>query len=110
MSRDVNLRPGALRQFAKTGSEIGVRMAVENGDDAQALAFRFRDIIIHIAFRIDHRGLTVGAEKIGSVRESFDKETFQIHGVNLVEIAVAEARCGNALKDAAPAQLRQAPM
>ena len=74
--RDVNFRSGALCQFAKTGGEIGVRMAVEDGDDAQAFAFRLGEIILDVAFRIDDSGFAVGAEKIGGVRESFDKETF----------------------------------
>ena len=80
--RDVNFRSGPLGQFAKTGGEIGVRMTVEDGDDAQPFAFGLGDVIIDIAFRIDHGGFTVRAEKIGSVSEPFDKETFEIHGVN----------------------------
>ena len=74
--RDVNFGAGALRQFAKTGSEIGVRMTVENGDDPKPFAFRFRDVIVHIAFRIDHRGFTIRAEEIRSMRESFNKKAF----------------------------------
>ena len=60
--RNVNLRAGSLGQFAKTGSEIGVRMAVQDGRDAQSFALRFGEVIIDVAFRIDHRGLAVGTE------------------------------------------------
>ena len=91
--RNVNLRAGAFGQLAKAGGEIGVRMTVENGDDAQSFALRLGEIIIDIAFRIDHRGFAVGAKKIGSVSESFDKETFQIHGVNQVEVSSGNRPC-----------------
>ena len=83
--RNVDLRAGSLGQFAKAGGEIGVRMAVENRDDAQPFALGLGDIIIDIAFRIDHGGFAVRAKKIRSVSKSFDEETFEIHGVGLVE-------------------------
>ena len=51
-------------------------MAVEDRDDAQPFALRFGEIIIDIAFRIDHGGFAVGAKKIRSVSKSFDKEAF----------------------------------
>jgi len=74
--RDVNLRAGALGQLAKAGGKIGVWMAVENRDDLESGAFRFLEVILDIAFRVDHRGLAVRAEKIRSVRQPFDKESF----------------------------------
>ncbi len=77
--RDVDLRAGPLGQFAKAGGEIGVRVAIENGGDAQSFALRFGDVIIDIAFRIDHGGLAVRTDEIRSVSKSFDKETFEIH-------------------------------
>ncbi len=76
--RDVDLRPGPFPELAKTGSEIGVRMTVEDGNDLEPFALGLGEVIIDIAFRIDHCGLAVGAKKIGSMSESFDKETFEI--------------------------------
>ena len=78
---DVDLRLGAVRQLAKAGSKIGVGMAVEDRDDLQALAFRLLEVIVDVAFRIDHRSLALRAKEIGSMRQSFDKESFQIHDV-----------------------------
>ena len=77
--RDVNFGAGALRQLAKAGGEIGVRMTIEDRDDLESFALRLLQVIFDIPFRIDHGGFTVGAEEIGSVGESFDKKAFQIH-------------------------------
>ena len=52
-------------------------MTVENGDDAQALALRFREIIIDISFRIDHGGFAVRAEKIGGMSDPSTKKRFR---------------------------------
>ncbi len=59
-----------------------MRMTVEDGDDAQTLLLGGGEVIIDIALWIDDGGFTVGPEKIGSVRETLDKKTLQIHGVN----------------------------
>ncbi len=76
MLRNIDFRVGAVGQLAKAGGKIGVRMTVENGDDAHALALRLSKIIIDIAFRIDHGSFAVRAEKIGSMSESLDKKAF----------------------------------
>ncbi len=74
--RDINLCAGPFRQFAKTGRKIGVRMAVENGDYPEAFTFRFGDVIVDVAFRIDDGGFAVRSEEVGSVSKSFNKESF----------------------------------
>ena len=83
--RNVDLRPSPLGQFAKAGGEIGVRVAVENRDDAQSFTLGLGDIIIDVAFRIDHGGFAVRAKKVRSVSKSFDEETFEIHDVVRIE-------------------------
>src|ERR1041385_1819563 len=73
--RDIHFRAGPLRQLAKAGREVGVRMTVEDGDNLESLSLRFLKVILDVALRVDHGGFTVRAKEIGGVRKSFDKES-----------------------------------
>ena len=78
----VELRSGACRQFRETAGEVRVRVAVEDGHDAQAGGCGVGEVVVHVAFGVDDGGLTVRSEQIRGVGEAFDEVAFEIHGVS----------------------------
>ena len=75
--RNVNFRAGPRRASSrKPEAKSACGWLLKMATMRKSFALRLGEVIIDIAFRIDHGGLTVGAEKIGSMSESFDKEAF----------------------------------
>src|SRR5262249_28209528 len=79
MLPDVDSRARALSQLAKSRNEVGMQMGFENVANSDTLFLGSLKINLHIALRIDHHGLALGCQHVGSMRQTAQIELLKVH-------------------------------
>ena len=76
--RRVDSSTGLLCQFHESGSEIRMRVGVENRFDTGASLVGKLEIIVYIAFGIDDGSFAAMDDEIGRMGQPIDKKTFNL--------------------------------
>ena len=76
--RRVDSSTGLLCQFHESGSEIRMRVGVENRFDTGASLVGKLEIIVYIAFGIDDGSFAAMDDEIGRMGQPIDKKTFNV--------------------------------
>src|SRR6185295_2101284 len=71
-----DLCAGARRELAMTADKISVQMSFDDVLDLQAPDFSLFKILLDIALRIDHGGLTLRSDQVRGVGETVEIELF----------------------------------
>jgi len=64
---EMDRRPHALAQLEVPGHEVGVEVGEEHVADRQPQTVRVRQILVHVALRIDDRGFAAIANEVRRV-------------------------------------------
>src|SRR5712692_1614457 len=70
---------GARRQLAMTAHEVRMQMSLDDVLDLEILSFRFFNVLIDVALRIDDSGFAFRSDQIRSVSETAEIELLEEH-------------------------------
>ena len=88
-----DLCPRALRQLDMAAHEVGVQVRLHDVADGEALRVRLGHVLFDVALGIDHRGLALGADQVGSVGQAAEIELLEVH-VPTVPASAPRSRAG----------------
>src|ERR1700674_1298398 len=75
---------GTVGKLTVATNKIRVQMRLNHILDSEPLRLRFRDVLVHVALRIDYGSFAFRTDQVRSMRETREIELFEEHKLSLV--------------------------